>query len=48
MFSADLSIQPRLVVNNLTAVPEPMSMVSLAIGAGALAIRRKVLVAQAT
>lgn len=47
MYSADLSIQPRLIVNNLTVVPEPMSMVSLAIGAGALAIRRKVLAAQA-
>gem|GEM_PF-3154819 len=40
MFSADFAVQPRLLVNNLTPVPEPLGWLCLSIGLGTLAIGR--------
>lgn len=41
MFSAELSSRPRLLVNNLTPVPEPMGVTCLAIGLVMVAVRIK-------
>lgn len=41
MFSAELSSRPRLLVNNLTPVPEPMGFSCLAIGIVLVAVRVK-------
>lgn len=41
MFSAELSSRPRLLVNNLTPVPEPMGVTCLAIGLVVVAMRMK-------
>lgn len=42
MFSADFSVRPRLLVNNLTPVPEPLGWICLAIGLGAVAVRKSI------
>lgn len=41
MFSAELSNRPRLLVNNLTPVPEPLSVSCLAIGLTTIALRMR-------
>jgi len=41
MYSADLSVRQKLVVNNLTPVPEPLGLIGLTIGCVALAARGK-------
>lgn len=42
MFSADFSVRPRLLVNNLTPVPEPLGWICLSLGLGAVAVRRTI------
>ncbi len=41
MFSAEIATNPRLVVNNLTPVPEPAGLICLATGLATFAVRRK-------